>query len=63
MSACGVGVLVRTWTAMDCSGKCHFRNQVITIEDNEPPVLMIPADVSLDCKITSQRPLRMLCYR
>lgn len=49
LSACGVGVLVRTWTAMDCSGNAILENQVITIEDNDPPVLIIPADVSLDC--------------
>ncbi len=49
LNNCGVGVILRTWTAMDCSGNSVFGTQAIAVTDDEPPVLSIPADASLDC--------------
>ena len=49
LNSCGTGVIVRTWTATDCAGNSIFATQTITVTDDEPPVLSIPADASMDC--------------
>ncbi|MFT4662415.1 MAG: hypothetical protein ACI8XB_002705, partial [Patiriisocius sp.] len=46
---CGYGTITRTWTATDCSGLSSSCDQIITIEDNTPPVIVCPANVSLEC--------------
>ncbi|MEO1259391.1 MAG: gliding motility-associated C-terminal domain-containing protein [Bacteroidota bacterium] len=49
LNSCGTGVIVRSWTATDCSGNVLFETQAITVTDEEPPVLTIPGNASLDC--------------
>ncbi len=44
----GSQVITRTWTAQDCAGNTSTHTQVITVEDNEGPVL----DGNLDTDIT-----------
>ena len=42
--------ITRTWTATDSCGNSTTATQVVTVEDNEPPVLQSPpADMTLDC--------------
>ncbi|MCB0549213.1 MAG: hypothetical protein KDD19_16665, partial [Phaeodactylibacter sp.] len=49
LNACGVGAVMRTWTVSDCSGNTASVFQVITVEDNTPPVLAVPADGTFNC--------------
>lgn len=49
LDACGVGEVVRTWSATDCSGNTVSVSQVITVVDDAPPALAIPPDTTLDC--------------
>ena len=51
LNTCGLGTLVRTWTATDCNGNMTTASQNITIEDNTAPVFteIIPADIVIDC--------------
>ncbi len=48
--ACGnTGTLVRTWKATDAAGNMATCDQTITVRDNTPPTLTVPADKTLDC--------------
>jgi gliding motility-associated-like protein len=49
LSACGVGTIIRTWKATDCSGNTSTKTQTITVNDNTPPVLTVPANVTVIC--------------
>lgn len=42
--------ITRTWTATDCAGNEVSHQQVITLEDQEAPVISdVPADVTVSC--------------
>ncbi|MGB4937440.1 MAG: PA domain-containing protein, partial [Ferruginibacter sp.] len=41
--------LVNTWTATDQCGNATTKSQTITVADNTPPTLTVPADVTLQC--------------
>lgn len=41
--------IVRTWSATDSCGNMSQESQVITVQDEEPPVFTVPADVSIRC--------------
>ena len=45
----GTGVLVRTWVATDGCDNSSTCVQRITIEDNTPPVITCPTDVTIEC--------------
>ncbi|MCB0562943.1 MAG: gliding motility-associated C-terminal domain-containing protein [Phaeodactylibacter sp.] len=49
LDACGVGEVIRSWTVTDCSGNITTISQTITLVDNTPPTLAIPADGTFDC--------------
>lgn len=42
-------VITRTWTAVDLCGRESSCEQMITIEDTQPPVLECEAEVLIDC--------------
>ncbi|MBL7702701.1 MAG: T9SS type A sorting domain-containing protein [Ferruginibacter sp.] len=50
--------LVRTWTATDQCGNAASASQTITITDNTPPTLTVPANLTLQC--TDPLPLKPL---
>ena len=41
--------IVRTWTANDCVGNIVSHVQRIPVEDNEPPILECPENLTLEC--------------
>jgi len=41
--------ITRTWTAIDNCGNTTAVTQVITVEDHTPPVVDVPADLTLEC--------------
>jgi len=45
---CGY-TLTRTWTATDAWGNTSTASQVVSLEDNEPPVAVAPADMIVGC--------------
>ncbi len=48
--SCGsAGVITRTWTATDPCGLSSTCTQTITIQDNQPPVLTLPANATIEC--------------
>ncbi|MCB0638712.1 MAG: hypothetical protein KDC54_18910, partial [Lewinella sp.] len=49
LAPCGTGAIVRTWTATDCAGNSTSASQLITIVDDTPPVLIVPADTTVSC--------------
>ncbi len=51
LDACGLGVILRTWTATDCSGNTATVSQTITLTDAVPPVITqaVPPDIVVDC--------------
>ena len=49
LSACGTGPIIRTWTVTDCAGNSTSENQVITVIDNQPPVLVVPINAAYNC--------------
>lgn len=50
LDGCGVGVILRTWTASDCASIVTF-TQMITREDVLAPIItdLIPADITIAC--------------
>ena len=42
-------VFTRTWTATDACGNSASCDQKITIDDDEPPIIVCPPDVTLPC--------------
>jgi gliding motility-associated-like protein len=51
IDACGLGVLIRTWSISDCSGNAavpHIQN--ITIVDGQGPVMTAPEDITISCE-------------
>ena len=42
--------ITRTWTATDASGNHSDAPQVITVQDVTPPVIVIPAAITLNCQ-------------
>ena len=42
-------VITRTWTATDACGNAITCDQIITVEDTTPPVIVCPADVTVEC--------------
>ena len=48
--SCGDTVVItRTWTATDACGNATSADQIITVVDNTPPTLNLPADTSVEC--------------
>jgi len=47
-NACPI-VTVRTWTARDACGNVNSCEQIIEVDDTEPPVVECPDDMTIDC--------------
>ena len=45
----GTGAITRTWTLVDDCGLTTVQTQLITIIDEDPPTLILPPDVIVDC--------------
>ncbi|MAO46683.1 MAG: hypothetical protein CL823_05980, partial [Crocinitomicaceae bacterium] len=43
--------LFRSWTATDCAGYQSTINQIVTVVDTIPPVLILPNDISISCDL------------
>ena len=41
--------ITRTWSSTDICGTTALCTQIITVEDNTPPVITCPANVTVDC--------------
>jgi hypothetical protein len=46
-------ILTRTWSVEDSCGNAATCVQVITIQDNTPPILICPGDVTIDCSAST----------
>ncbi|RMF32320.1 MAG: HYR domain-containing protein, partial [Bacteroidetes bacterium] len=54
LNGCGLGSILRTWTATDPSGNSSQCTQTIFIEDNSPITVLFPADiVSYECDLNT----------
>ncbi len=42
-------IITRTWTATDACGNSSTCDQIISVEDNEAPVITCPAAVTIEC--------------
>ncbi|WP_205461980.1 HYR-like domain-containing protein, partial [Mangrovibacterium lignilyticum] len=51
---CGLGMITRTWTATDCAGNSSSCEQMITVKDDEAPVISCPADMIVDCEFDGE---------
>ncbi|WP_205461979.1 HYR-like domain-containing protein, partial [Mangrovibacterium lignilyticum] len=51
---CGLGMITRTWTATDCAGNSSSCEQMITVKDDEAPVISCPADLIVDCEFDGE---------
>jgi hypothetical protein len=53
LNPCGTGQIIRTWTAVDCSGNSASYTQIINIIDNTPPIITgtVPSDITLSCGV------------
>src|SRR5262249_5464739 len=52
-NACGnTKLIARTWTAVDACGNSASALQTITVRDTTAPVLILPANVTLECPVT-----------
>ena len=54
--SCGGYAVQRTWTAMDGCGNTTTGIQMITFEDDDSPVLTVPADTTIYCPGTIPAP-------
>ena len=45
----GESTIMRTWTAVDGCSNSSIAVQIITLTDDAPPVLALPADVTINC--------------
>jgi hypothetical protein len=53
-NSCGGSKLIsRIWTATDSCGNSTNRTQLITVQDTTPPVVVAPANLTLDCPATT----------
>ncbi len=43
-----VGVTNVVWTIVDCAGETHTCNQMVTVNDNQPPVITCPANIAVN---------------
>ena len=55
-SGCGGYRVRRSWTARDGCGNVAQGVQIIAFEDNEPPILTVPADTVLECSAMIPEP-------
>ena len=49
----GTGVIVRTWSARDACNNLSNGTQFITVQDNTPPVLNCPANITISCETST----------
>ena len=54
--SCGGYAIVRSWTATDGCNNTITGTQMITFEDDDPPVLSVPADTTIYCPGTIPAP-------
>ncbi len=47
-------VITRTWTATDACGNATACDQIITLEDTTPPVIVCPADLTIECDASTE---------
>jgi len=48
----GKGMILRTWTARDACGNSNGCVQTISFKDTVPPIVVCPADITLECTLT-----------
>ncbi len=41
--------IARTWTVTDACGNSDAKTQIVTVEDNTPPLVTFPGDIEVDC--------------
>src|SRR5690606_5293055 len=46
----GTGTIVRTWTARDACNNISTGTQYITVQDNTPPKITCPPDITISCE-------------
>lgn len=46
----GTGTIVRTWTARDACNNISTGTQYITVQDNTPPQITCPPDITISCE-------------
>ncbi len=51
-----IGIVAITLTVTDLAGNMNFCSTNVTVEDNLPPVLTCPADVTVSCSLPSTGP-------
>jgi|GEM_PF-1065677 len=49
---CGL-MITRTWTATDACGNSTTDQQIISLQDNQPPVFSSPVEVNVSCQLLS----------
>src|SRR5207247_3308711 len=48
----GKGMILRTWSARDACGNSNGCVQTISFQDTVPPVIVCPADITIECTLT-----------